>query len=887
VSLWRQITRGLRVLADRSAADRELAEELKHFADLAAAAQIAQGASASDARRAVRIEMGDTTTVREEVRSHGWEHYVDTFLTDLRYATRRLRNSPGFTTVSVITLALGIGASTAIFSAVHPILFASLPYPNADRLAMIWYADKDGARADQTFGTYREVAARSRTFEAVAVYKPWQRTLGDNGSAEPERFDGQLVSATFFRVLGVEPAIGRGFDATEDRPNGPNVVVISNALWHRRFNGDASIVGRRITLNDYAYTVVGVMPRDFENVLAPAADMWSPLQYDPSLPPESREWGHHLRMVGRVRAGFSLEQGARELNEIARHPAAEFARANGSSMSNGLIVSGLQDDLARGVKPALLAVFVAALLLLAIACVNVTNLLLARTVRRRSELAMRAALGAGTGRLVRQLLTETVLLAITGGVLGLAVARMGVAGLVALSPSELPRAASIRVDTAAFAFALGVATLIGIMVGLAPALHASHHDLGARLREGSRRTAGSHRVTRGALAVAEVALALMLLVGAGLLLRSLERIFAVASGFDASHVITMQIQVSSPKRYPNGEAFLRYFAELVAAVNRVNGVQSAALTSELPLAEDGHLETYCGTIEKEDDRTGSTCAVRYAVTPEYFSTLKIPLRRGRLLDEHDIADASPRAVLVNESFAKRKFPGQDAVGQRVRYGGLANRPWDVIVGVVGDVRQASLTNQSEAIYVSEYQWLWADNPMWLVVRTRGDAAALAPMIRAAIWSVNRDQPLARVATMDHLLAASEAKRRFALVVFEAFAGVALVLAAVGIYGVLSGGVTERLREIGVRAALGASPGDILALIIRQGMTLTMIGVAIGAVSAAAATRALTTLIYGVAAADPVTYASVVILLVAVSIVACWIPATRAARVDPTMTLRAE
>jgi predicted permease len=883
MSLWRQVTRGLRVLLARSAADRDLSDEVRHYLDETTADQIARGLSPDDARRAARLEVGSTTAVREDVRSHAWEHLVDTFVTDVRYGARRLRNTPGLTAIGIFTLALGIGASTAIFSALNPVLFESLPYPHADRLAMIWYSGKDGSRADQSFGTYREIAARSRTLEAVAVYKAWQLTM--TGREEPEPLDGQEVSAGFFRVLGIGPAIGTGFDPADDRPTGARVVIMSDRLWRRRFNADTSIVGRRVTLNDNPYTVLGVMPAGFENVLAPSADLWSLLQYDPSLPPNGREWGHHLRMVGRVRAGTAIPQARRELDEIARQPIADFARPGYASMPNGLVVTSLQDDLVRAVKPALLAMFGAALLVLAIACVNVTNLLLARTAQRRPEIALRLALGAGRTRLVRQLLTETVLLALAGGALGVAVAQAGVGVLLTLSPAELPRASSIHVDGAAFAFASGIAMLVGIVIGIAPAVHAVRQDAQARAQLGSRWSVGGRGALRGTLVVAEVALAIVLLVGAGLLVRSLERVFAIAPGFDASNVLTMQVQVSSPRRYPDDAAFFRFYAEALDAVRRVNGVESAAFTSELPLAEDGHLETYGGTFENDNDRTDANSAVRYGVTQSYFAALKIPLRRGRLFDEHDVTGAVPRPVLINESFARRKFPGLDPIGQRVRFGGSPTRPWDVIVGVVGDVRQASLASRSDALYALENQWMWADNPVWLVVRARGTTAALTPAIRAAIYSVNSDQPVRRVATMNDLLAASEAKRRFALVVFEAFAVVALLLAAIGIYGVLSGRVTERTREIGVRSALGAAPGDILALIMQQGMRLALLGAAIGVLASIAATRALLTLIYGITRFDLVTYAGVVTLLAAVSLLACWVPAWRAARVDPAITLR--
>jgi predicted permease len=599
-------------------------------------------------------------------------------------------------------------------------------------------------------------------------------------------------------------------------------------------------------------------------------------------------------MVGRLRAGVNVDQAKSDLDRIARAPVPEFPRLSSATLARGLIVNSLQDDVTRGVKPALLAVLGAVILVLVIACVNVTNLLLARSGQRRGEFAMRAALGAPRLRLIRQLVTESLLLAILGGVLGLMVAQFGVRALVALSPPELPRLNAVRVDGPVFVFSLGVTTLIGLMAGLIPALHASRGDLQLGVQQSSRRTAGGHQLTRRALVVAEVAIALVLLVSAGLLLRSLERLFAIDPGFDASHVLTMQVQESG-HRFDADTDRDRFFTQALEAVRQVPGVTVAAFTSQLPLS--GDLETFGVQFElTPNDEPEDT--LRYAVNPGYFEAMHIPLRRGRLLDEHDappwranVPAETPQAILISESLAKRKFRGQDPIGQRVRVGPEIDRadgPWHTIVGVVGDVKQTSLAlGESDAFYTTPTQWTWIDNVMSLVVRTRGDAAALTPAIRKAIWSVDKDQPIVRVATMDDLLATSAAERRFVLILFEAFGLAALALAATGIYGVLAGSVTERMREIGVRAALGATRGDILALIIRQGMTLTALGIVIGLSGAVAASQLLVTLLFGVSRLDLVTYLDVIALLAGVSAIACSVPAWRAAQVDPSITLRAE
>jgi putative ABC transport system permease protein len=756
----------------------------------------------------------------------------------------------------------------------------------------VWYAAEDGQRLSQAFGNYRELATRARSFAAMAVFKLWQPTM--TGPAEPERLDGQRVSAGYFRVLGVQPILGRSFDPADDRRGGPDVVVISDALWRRRFAADPSIVGRRITLNDQPYTVLGVMPPSFEDVLQPSAQLWGLLQYDTSLPIDGREWGHHLQMAARVLPDVDIGRAVRELNAIAAHPTPEFARPPWCRMNHGLIAVALQEDLTRAVKPALLAVLGAVLLVLTIACVNVTNLLLARGAQRRGEFAVRAALGAGRSRLVQQLITESVLLAMLGGLVGIVVAQGGVRALVALSPAEMPRLGAIRVDATVFLFALGISAVIGAAVGLAPALQATRGDLRDGLQDGSRRTVGGHRFTRAALVITEVALAVVLSVGAGLLLRSLERLFAISPGFDASHVLTMQVQVASADRYRNDAAFHQFFDRALDAARQVPGVAQAAFVSQLPLSGSGAdgaqvLDSYGAHIEPSPTAPIEIADVlRYAVTPSYFAVMHIPLIRGRLLDERDMAPSAVRPIVVSETFAKTRFAGGNPIGRHIRLGGFDTRPWDEIVGVVGDVKQASLaTAQANAAYATTDQWLWADNPLWLVVRAHGDAAALAPAIRRAVWSVDKDQPIVRVATMESLLSASEAERRFALIVFEAFALAALALSAIGIYGVLSGNVAERTREIGVRAALGASGGNILGLVVRQGMRLTLLGLVLGLGAAALASRAVVSLLFDISRLDPATYAGVVALLLGVAAIACWAPAWRAARVDPSIALRAE
>ena len=875
--------RKLQALFRRQRFNRELDEELAFHREQIEQELRDDGVTAEDASFAARRRVGSTARIKEEM--HDVVGFtLESVMHDIRYAFRQLRKNPGFATTVVVILALGIGAITTIFSTVNPILFKPLPYPQANRLMMVWERHSDGSRLFDCFGTFHGLQERTRSFDALAAMKAWQPTLV--GKTQPERFEGQRVSTDYFRVLGVDPVLGRNFEVADDQHKGPNVVILSDGLWRRRFGNDPSIIGQPVTLDGDSFTVVGVMPADFEDVLAPPAELWAPLQYDSSLPPLSREWGHHLRIVGRLRPGISRQQANSELDVILRTLGQIYAKGYNESggVPAGGLVNSLQGDVTRDVRPALLTVVSAAGLVLLIACVNVTNLLLARGVQRNGEFAMRAALGASHKRLTRQLLTESLLLAMIGGALGIFVAELGVRALVALSPAGLPRVNAIIVDGSVFAFALGTTALVGVVVGLVPALQTNRGDLNLALH-GSARVTTSHQAMRRTLVVVEVALALVLLISAGLLLRSLQRLFAVDPGFDGSHLLTMQVQESG-HYYDSDANRVQFFKNALEAVREVPGVVAADFTSQLPLS--GDYDVYGAQFE--GDNIAEEGGFRYAVTPGYIETMRIPLRRGRMLNERDTTGA-PTAVLISESFAKRKFGSQDPIGKRVRMGpdvGQADKPWATIVGVVGDVKQQSLAVGAEdAFYVPTTQWPWADEVLSLVVRTQGDAAALAPAIRAAIWSVDKDQPIVRVAIMESLLARSEAQRRFTLIVLEAFALVGLILAATGIFGVLSGSVSERTREIGIRSALGASRRNILTMVLQQGMRLVALGTAIGLVGASLASKTLVTLLYGVSRMDPMTYLGVIGLLFAVAAVACWLPAWRAARVDPATTLRSE
>ena len=873
---WRAFARGLRALVHRRAADADADDEIRHFLEESAADFEAHGLSPADARREARARWGDAIVIRERVRGSGWEHLVATVAGDLRYGARSLRKSPGFTLVTVATLSLGIGASTAIFSAVNPILFAPLPYPSGDRLVAIL---EDGRTSDTTFAMYLTLAQRAWAFSGVSAIRSWQPAL--TGFDTPQRLEGQRVTAGYFKVLGVSPALGRDFTSEDDVPGRTKIAIVSDALWRTRLGGDPAVVGRTLRLDDTPYIVVGVMPVTFTNVIAPDVQVWTPLQYDPALPLDGREWGHHLTAIGRLKPDVKTAAAAAETNAIGRamieqwHPSTYPPNEQFSVMPLG-------DALVSGVRPVLLAMTGAVLLVLAIACVNVTNLLLARGARRRGEFALRAALGAGRARLVRQLLTESILLAGLSAAAGVAVAIAAVRTLVAIAPAALPRAASIRVDGAVLVFALAVSAVAGLAFGLLPALEAAGSDPQRDMQEASQRTARPHGRARRLLVVAEVALAFVLLIGAGLLLRSVRELLAVSPGFAVADRLTLQVQLVGRRLTETGAA-ATFLGQALEAVRRVPGVTAAGFTSQLPLSGDRD-EYGAGFLTYGTQPATTFPAYRYAISDGYFGAVGTPILRGRAIDDRDRAGA-PLAAVISASLAQARFGTDDPLGRQLMIG--PGGPFTV-VGVAGDVRQTSLAaTDGNAVYINAQQWVFADRAHSLVIQTRERPGALAAAVAEAIWSVDKNQLVVRVATMEALVERSTAERHFAMLVFEGFAGAALALAAIGIYGMLAVGVSERTREIGLRSALGATRAQIVGLVIRQGAGLTVGGALIGLAGSAVASRSLATLLFGISRLDPMTYAAVSALLAIVACAACAVPAWRAARVDPSIALRAD
>ena len=801
-----------------------------------------------------------------------------TFLNDLRIAARYLRHAPAFAITSVLTLALSIGATTAIFSAIEPVLLRPLPYPESDRLAFVWERGRDGARENVGFATARDIGRQSRSIERWAAVGSWEPTVGET---KPERLTGDRVSWTYFRTLGVTPALGRDFLAEEDQPGHNQEVILSHGLWQRLFGGDSSIIGRSISVGGAPMAVVGVMPASFDNVISPSAEIWRVLGYAVSQPFACRTC-HHLRMIARLNAGIDVRSAATELDAIHAGLARQYPEQYASV---GALVVRLQDQVTRAFRPALLALAGAVVLVLLIAVANVVNLQLARAVRRQDEFAIRTALGAARRRLTQQLLAEGILLAALGGAGGALIARLGLPLLIARLPRELPRVQAIHLDATALGVVAGLVLGVALVMTLAPSL-GRDSDLATSLRSGRRLSTGAQHATRSALVVTEVALAVMLLASAGLVAKSLMRLLAVDPGFDESHLLTLEVDAVGP-RYADAAAVNGYHDRIREAVQAVPGVVNVALANQIPIG--GNMDMY-GVLDHDNPPANPEMAPsgdRYVVSPSYLRTMHIPVLRGRMFTEREALDTAGRVVLVSVALGNRLWPGQNPVGHHVQMGG-PDAPVRTVIGVTGNVKHGGLDAVTELQwYAPPRQWLFPDNNEMVVVRTLVDAAAIAPAVRRAIASVDASAPIIRVATMDQVIARSTAQRRLALVLFAAFAVVSLLLAAAGIYGVLAGRVAERTRELGVRSALGAPPAAIIRLVMSQGVGLSGAGLALGLAGCAALTRYLQALLFGIQASDPGTLAAVVVVLGVVTLAACLVPATRAVRIDPSEALRSE
>ena len=805
-------------------------------------------------------------------------------LKDLRQGLRSLLKRPGLTAVALVTLALGIGVNTAIFSAVDSVLLRPLPFKDPDRVMAVWeHTPHLGIVANEFApANYFDLRNQNSVFEGVGAFG--QLSTNFTGEGEPEQLEGQLVTANVFAILGVAPALGRTFAADEDQKGRENVAVLSHSLWQRRFNRDPGIINRRITLNGESFTVVGVMPPNFFFPVR-ETELWIPWSME-----EGQAEGrgdHYFRLVARLKPGVTREQANAEAEAIAARLAIEYPRTNEGL---GFVVNSFHQDYIGDLRRPMLILFAAVGLVLLIACANVANLLLAQATTRRREIAIRMALGASRWAIARQLLTESLLLATAGGLLGVLGAIWGVEALAQVLPESLSKLQAISVDSRVFLFTGGVTVLTAIAFGVVPALHAARANPGDALAETSRDLAGglSGRYLRRALVIAEVALAVVLLAGAGLLIRSFHRLNQVDLGFKPDNLLTMQMVLPLPK-YRNPEVRRAFYDELFRRLNEIPGVESAGINTRLPLSTSGMKFSFSVEGRTMPSDTNLPFALYRVVNPGYFNAMGIPLQRGRVFDTRDTVDSTP-VFLINRRLAEQFWPGEDPTGKRLKIGPVDGpNQWATVIGVVGDVRQAGLYGEQLAELYAPYaqerrSWM---SPRDLVVRTSGDAAALAGAVREAVWKVDKDQPVSNIRTMDQVFAATVSRERFQTLLLGLFAALALVLACVGLYGVISYAVAQRTHEIGIRMALGAQAGDVLRLVLRQGMMLTFVGLVFGIAGALAVTRVMTDLLFGVTATDAVTFISVGALLILVAFLACYVPARRATKVDPLIALRYE
>jgi putative ABC transport system permease protein len=872
-SLWRNLFHKNRV-------DQECSEEIQSYLDMLTEAKIRQGLTPQEARRNALVELGGVEQVQEKVRDIRMGQFIETAWRDVRLGVRTLVHSPIFTAVTVLSLALGIGANTAIFSVVNGLLLRPLSYPESERLVDVWHTPPRQSfpgldRFSVSPANYLDWKAQSGAFEQMAVYGFVGLSLST--SNDPLPLIGAPVSSDFFSVLRVNPILGRTFTADEDQPGRDQVVVISHALWQRAFGANPNIIGQSLTLNSRNFAVIGIMPAGFE--FPREAELWVPLAWD-DKDRQTRSI-HDYLVIARLKQNVSVQQAQTEMNTISSRLEQQYPEEN---KGWGAVVIPLRDDLVGDVRLALLVLFCAVGFVLLIACANVANLMLARGANRQKEMAVRMALGAGRARLVRQLLTESVLLAVTGGLLGLLLAIWGSRMLVRLG--SLPNLGDIGIDTWAFGFTLLVSFAAGIIIGIMPALQFTRTSVSETLKQGPGRTGGSalKQHTRKALVISEVALSLVLLIGAGLMIRSFLKLQNVDPGFDTSNALTMSV-VLTWTRYPEPHQRLAFFDRAIEQIRAVPGVVSVGATTKIPLTGGGSTQPFtvegrpAGAIAEQP-----MAQTRY-VSPDYFQAIGIPLRQGRVFTDQD-RDKSVPVVIISEAMARRFWPGENPVGKRLTPSFHSEAGAREIVGVVGDVKTSGLDVDASAMMYLPYKQ--APLPfLSFVVRTSSNPESLIQPVSRAIYSIDKDQALTDVQTMDQVLTKSVSDRRFNMMLLLTFAGVALLLAAVGVYGVMNYTVTLRRRELGIRMALGAARMDVLRLVLGQGLTLTLIGVGIGLISAYALTRLMATLLYGVTATDYLTFASVSAVLIAVGLVASYVPARRATKVNPTIALRTE
>jgi putative ABC transport system permease protein len=889
----RSLLSGVRLSPMREA---EIVEELAQHLDDRYEQALQGGATKEEAYQAALLELTESDLMTQELRrverpvwqetivpgARGRTNMLGDLWQDLRYGLRMLLKSPGFTIVAVIALALGIGANSAIFSVVNTVLLRPLPYKAPERLVMVWEDDtKDGHPRDTpAAANYIDWRDQNQVFEGMSAIADVSFNL--TGSGEPERISGRRVSANLFSLLGVEPQLGRAFTPEEDQPSAARVAIMSHGLWQRRFGSDAKIIGQSLTLNGQSVTVVGVMPPHFQ-FPSREDELWIPIAFTSQ---EAANRGrHYLQVVARMKPGVTLQQAQAEMNTIAARLQQQYPNSN---TGLGATVVSLHEQLVGDIKPALLVLLGAVGFVLLIACANVANLLLARAAGRQKEIALRVALGASRSRLIRQFLTESLLLAALGGVVGLLLSLWGVSLLKAFIPQNISQFKDIAIDAKVLGFTLLISLLTGLIFGLAPAAQTSSFNLNETLKEGGRDSVAGSRGNRirGMLVIAEVAVSLILLIGAGLLINSFLRLRSVDPGFSADKLLTMRIVLPTLK-YPDQARRTAFYTELVQRIESLPGVQSAAVTNWIPLVSQGDSQGISIEGRPEPAPGQGPVVVTRVVSPNYFRTMDIQLLQGRQFNEQDRADA-PGVVVISETMARSLWAGEDPIGKRLKVGALSSpTQWLTIVGVVKDVRQFQLNAEPKPQMYMPYEQPTFFVPSHLVIRTNVEPLSLASAVRGAVWGIDKDQPVSNISTMEDVLSESVARQRFSMLLLAIFAAVALVLAAVGLYGVMSYSVAQRTHEIGIRMALGAQRSDVLKMVVGQGLKLVLIGVVLGLVASFVLTRVMTSLLYGVSATDPTTFLSISLVLISVAMLASYLPARRATKVDPMIALRYE
>lgn len=880
---WLNVLRDrLRALRRREQVLDDIDEELRSHIEMEAEANQELGMTPDEARRAAMKSFGNAGSVRDlayEVRGGG---IFETLWQDLRVSARMLRKHPGFTIIAVLTLSLGIGANTAIFSIVNAVLLRPFPFESPEQL-VIPGESNTGTRGNTSlsYPNFADWKDDRKVFAGVSAVRS-NENYNLTGAGEPERLMGRLVSAGFLTTLGVQPLLGRDFAAEDDRQGATPTVILSYGLWSRRFGNDPNIVGKQITLNNQSYTVVGVTPQTFQYGLD--ADVNVPI----GLSAErfrTRGADPGIGAVARLKPGVSLEQTETELNVIYARMEQQYPESN---TGRRCFLTPLHESFVGNVRQPLLILLGSVGLVLLIACANVANLLLVRSATRQREMSVRVALGASGWRITRQLLTESVVLAAIGGVLGVLLAHWGTNFIVYQLPEGIPRLGEAYVDLRVLGFTLAVSLITGLLFGLAPAFQASRLNLTETLKEGDRGSSGGRQRLRSVLVVAEVALTLTLLVGAALLIQSFRRVLQVDPGFQAENLLTMQVSVNNP----DGQQVSNFFKQLQDNVRRLPGVKSVAVSNGLPLgvANNPIFLVIGRPLPEKGKEPGGT---RYTVSNDYFQTMGIDLLKGRVFNAQETPE-SPPVVIIDDALAQQHFPNEDPIGQRLAQS-TSGTPSYEIIGVVRHVEHNSLENQSTRrpqFYLGFNQIRIDSLPnstrrINVLTRTDVEPASLAPAVRGQIAALNKDQAVFNVRTMDQIVSQSVAPRRFSMMLLTAFAVVALVLASIGIYGMMSYAVAQRTREIGLRMTLGAQRGNVLRLVIAQGMKLAIVGVVLGLIAAFALTRTMSTLLFGVSATDPLTFVSISVLLTTVALLACWMPARRATKVDPIVALRYE